>query len=214
MTTFAYDVEYVELSQKVMGDMMDYAVNTLNYELDDFYKMFLVSSISKQIEIGNPAYVAGKNGCELARLVIEEALGERLECEDAMYVDKSEEYWIGWTLAYYQWNSARCFKEINALIPVGEFYGMYNTLHEADITKTLEIIDGRFDAIRQESTLKRLRRYAKMSQSMLAKESGVAIRQIQLFEQGQRDIKKAQAETVLALANTLKCDVQLILKQA
>ena len=30
MRTFAYDEEYVTLAQRVMGDMLDYAVNTLN----------------------------------------------------------------------------------------------------------------------------------------------------------------------------------------
>ena len=55
MRTFAYDEEYVTLAQRVMGDMLDYAVNTLNYELQNFYRMFLISGIARQFENGNPA---------------------------------------------------------------------------------------------------------------------------------------------------------------
>ena len=57
----AYDVEYLPLSQRVMGDMYDFAVNTLNIALEEFHKMFLVCGMAHQFEIANPTYVAGKN---------------------------------------------------------------------------------------------------------------------------------------------------------
>lgn len=203
----AYNEEYYVLAQRVMGDMLDYAVNTLNYPIEDFYNMFLVSSLSKQIEIGNPTFVAGKNGCEIARLVIEETFGMEFWQEDVMYLDKSPEYWIGWTLAYYQWYSSRSFLEISRIISVKEMYLMYNTLHEADISKTVSIIGERINN-KNESILKRLRAYAGLSQTLLARESGVALRQIQMFEQGQRDISKAQADTIYKLSKALKCDMK------
>ena len=105
MRTFAYDEEYVTLAQRVMGDMLDYAVNTLNYELQNFYRMFLISGIARQFEIGNPAYVAGRNGCEVAKEVIVLSGLDMPEAEDLMYLDKSMEYWTGCALAYYQWKS-------------------------------------------------------------------------------------------------------------
>ena len=55
----AYDELYLQLAQRVMGDMLDFAVNTLNIALTEFYKMFLIIGIAHQIEIGNPTYVAG-----------------------------------------------------------------------------------------------------------------------------------------------------------
>ncbi len=139
--------------------------------------MFLVS-LAKQFEIGNPHYVAGKNGCEIAREVICICTGEELETEDLMYVDKSPEYWIGWSLAYYQWLRGVTFSEMEEVLPVDEMYGMYATLHEADITLFVEIMDERMSARKKESQLKRLRSYARMSQSELARESEVPLRQI------------------------------------
>ena len=48
----------------------------------------------------------------------------------------------------------------------------------------------------------------KLSQSQLAKASGVSLRMLQKYEQGDRDIKKAQAETVYKLAQALDCTIE------
>ena len=57
------------------------------------------------------------------------------------------------------------------------------------------------------SRLKYFREDKGMSQSELAKASGVSLRTIQAFEMGYRDINKAQVITVLQLAEALECDV-------
>lgn len=56
--------------------------------------------------------------------------------------------------------------------------------------------------------LKEKRMQRKLSQSQLAKESGVSLRMLQKYEQGDRDIKKAQAETVYKLAKALNCKME------
>lgn len=211
MMNCAYDELYLPLAQRTLGDMYDYAVCTLKIELTEFQKMFLTSRISGQIEIGNPHYVAGKNGCEIAKEVIETCTDERIEKEDLMYVGKSPEYWIGWSLAYYQWLRDISFREIEEVLPAEEIYGMYHTLHEADIMSFVEIADERLRNQRKESQLKRLRTYANLSQRMLAEKSGVPLRQIQLFEQGQRDIHKTQGQTLKQLAGTLYCKIEDLL---
>lgn len=199
----AYDEEYLPLAQRVMGDMLDYAVNTLDFELNDFYTMFLISGMAAQFEIGNPAFTAGKNGCEVAKEVLWLSGIPVPDTEDLMYLDKSPEYWTGWALAYYQWHSVKTFKRIQRVIPVAEVCSMYNPLHEADIRMFVEIVDKRMEEDRKQSRLKRLRAYAKLSQRELADQSGVPLRQIQLFEQGERDICKTQAQTLQKLARAL-----------
>ena len=57
------------------------------------------------------------------------------------------------------------------------------------------------------SRLKFYREEKGMSQSDLAKASGVPIRNIQAFEMGYRDINKAQVITVIQLAEALGCDI-------
>lgn len=51
-----------------------------------------------------------------------------------------------------------------------------------------------------------------LSQSELAKKSGVPVRRIQYYEQGFRHINKAAADTVVALADALGCEVREILE--
>lgn len=204
MRTFAYDEEYVTLAQRVMGDMLDYAVNTLNYELQNFYRMFLISGIARQFEIGNPAYVAGRNGCEVAKEVIVLSGLDMPEAKDLMYLDKSPEYWTGWALAYYQWRSGQSFRQIDHAVSIDTVCAMYDPLHEADIEKFVYIMN---ENLKQQdvSRLRRLRTYAKLSQRQLAEAADVPVRQIQLFEQGERDINKTQGMTLLKLSRVLKC---------
>ena len=204
MRTFAYDEEYVTLAQRVMGDMLDYAVNTLNNELQNFYRMFLISGIARQFEIGNPAYVAGRNGCEVAMEVIVLSGLDMPEAEDLMYLDKSLEYWTGWALAYYQWKSGQSFRQIDHAVSIDTVCAMYDPLHEADIEKFVYIMNEKLEQ-QDVSRLRRLRTYAKLSQRQLAEAADVPVRQIQLFEQGERDINKTQGMTLLKLSRVLKC---------
>ena len=57
------------------------------------------------------------------------------------------------------------------------------------------------------SRLKFMREEKGLSQSELAKASGVPLRNIQAYEQGYKDINKAQVITVLQLSEALDCDV-------
>ena len=207
----AYDEDYVRLAQRIMGDMLDYAVNTLEYELGFFYQMFLVSGIARQFEIGNPTYVAGKNGCEVAREVISLSGLKEPEEEDLMYLDKSPEYWTGWALAYYQWKTGRSFREIDHIVAVDMICGMYGTFHEADIEKFVLAIEEKIKE-QETSRLRRLRSYAKLSQRQLAEKADVPVRQIQLFEQGERDINKTQGMTLVKLSRVLKCQPEKLLQ--
>ena len=52
-----------------------------------------------------------------------------------------------------------------------------------------------------------------MTQSQLAKSAGVSVRMIQHYEQGVKDIDKAQAITVIRIADALGCDSREILNK-
>ena len=62
------------------------------------------------------------------------------------------------------------------------------------------------------NTLKRFRKYCEYTQKELSAQSGVALRMIQLYEQGQNDLHKASADTVTALAGALKCRPEELLE--
>lgn len=63
------------------------------------------------------------------------------------------------------------------------------------------------------SNLKKLREEASLSQNKLATLSGVSNRMIQYYEQGVRNINKAQAETLFKLAKTLNCSIEDLIEK-
>ena len=118
MEMHAYLYDYLPTAQRIMGDMLDFAVNTCEQDIEKFYGLFLMSEVSLQFQNGNPTYIAGKTGCELAKEVIAESGMQPLTNEDEMYLDKSPEYWAGWALAYYQWYTCRPFIKVNKAVPI------------------------------------------------------------------------------------------------
>ncbi len=63
------------------------------------------------------------------------------------------------------------------------------------------------------SNLKKARQAAGLSQSKLAELSGVAVRLIQSYEQGERDINGAAVITVIKLAKALQVNVEDLIEQ-
>ena len=61
----------------------------------------------------HPRYVAGMNGCEFARVILDDVGAAYPEAEDEMYLDKSPEYWAGWALAYYQMTLLKLSKALH-----------------------------------------------------------------------------------------------------
>lgn len=60
--------------------------------------------------------------------------------------------------------------------------------------------------------LKKIRTDAGLSQSQLAELSGMSLRSLQHYEQGSRDINKAQGQILLALARALNVTIEDIME--
>ena len=204
----AYDKSYVPYAQSILGHAVDFAVMSLRIDPDVFGSAFSVSSVSEQFGNGNPRYVAGINGCELARQVLNEIHVAYTDTEDVMYLDKSPEYWTGWALAYYQWFSSLSFMSILSATPLSRIIEMYPTYHEMDIHQFTDHMDELLKQAYPSTKLKVIRQTCGLSQSELAADSNVALRQIQLFEQRQRDINNAAAITLLKLSKSLHCRME------
>ena len=142
MIVHAYSEDYLWGAQRILGDLLDFGVNTCQLDMDFIMNKFIESGIADNFAIGNPKYVAGMTGCEVLRTVLEKTGEENPKENDIMYVDKSPEYWTGWALAYYQWYRNYKFQEIQSKVPVSEVVKMY-ILHEADVMKFVEIMDTR-----------------------------------------------------------------------
>jgi DNA-binding transcriptional regulator YiaG len=126
---------------------------------------------------------------------------------------RSAEYWAGWALAQFQWYSSMSFRSILRRLNFTDILSLYPSHHEADISKFFETAARLIKKQSKESELARIRKMCNLSQSALSRESGVALRSIQMYEQRRKDINKAQVQTVLRLANALGCKLTDLLEK-
>lgn len=140
--THAYDEQYLSDAMNNLGEMMDYAVNTCHFEINEFFDMFLVSDLAEQFAKGTPRVVSGMSGVELAMEVVRKsgAAGAELPDAEAEY-DRSPEYWCGWIVAFYQWYTGVSFREISQIVSMTEIRKMYPTLHEASELKFVDTVN-------------------------------------------------------------------------
>lgn len=207
--THAYDSLYLSKASRTIGNMLHDAIYAFGIDGDTFMKLFIQSSIAQQIEDGNPKYLAGKSGLELYLEVIERTTGQTPDVALIESYDRSNAYWVGWMLTHYQWYSGRSFEHILSVVPYRELIGLYETLHEADIQKSYEVLDALFS--NSGSQLKKMRKRVGLTQEELAAAADVSVNSIRAYERGSKDLSKAQFQTVLNLVAVLKCDVSDLL---
>lgn len=209
----AYDKSYLAAAQKNLARMLDYLVNGLHYQLEVAWKWFLMSEISERFEQGDCSVLVGLSGVELARAVLEQA-GETVSMQKpSCSYDRSPEYWTGWVIAYYQWDTSLRFSEIEQSVPITKVRLLYTPYHEMDVRQFTDRMNELYRAAKPETNLKALRILAGLSQSELAARADVPVRTIQQYEQRQKDINKAQAVTLLRLARTLNCKVEDLMEK-
>ena len=211
--THAYQEIYLSKAQSVLGDAFDYALNICNLSGPDFVKLFVASSVSKRMENGEPAYLAGKSGIEIVVEIIAETMGKELPIEPHEHFGRSREYWIGWAVAYYQWYSSRKYSDIFKVISFEDLQKMYYSLHEADVSKFVDIVDARMKDYFPETNLKRIRTTYGYTQAEMAQRSNVSLRSIQMYEQRNKDINKASVDTVYRLAKALGCTMEDLIEK-
>jgi len=209
----AYNETYLSNAADVFGNMMNYAVNDCKMDGDEFLQMFVISGLAEQFARGNPKIIAGMSGVELACKVIQSGTEEMpaIRPKD-MKTYRTPEFWAGWALARYQWHTARSFTSILRAFPFSEITNKYYPLHEADISKFYYVADRIVADSNPQSNLKRLREAAGYTQVELSKEANVTLRSIQMYEQRNKDINKAQALTLAKIARVLGCDIEDLLE--
>lgn len=206
----AYSELYLDDAMNNLGDMIEYAVCDLGYDPDEFFGWFIFSEVASRFEKGNPKYVAGMSGYELADAVLAATNVQYDKIEPSYHEFKGKEYWAGWILAYYQWEKGIRFEDmVKDGLSLSVVLAQY-ILHEADVSKFVEVADeiiARNKKMRK-SRLSEIRKARGFTQQKLSDVSGVSLRMIQLYEQKQNDIGKAQVNVVVSLAKALGCEVE------
>lgn len=201
MVIKSYNEDYLSMVAENIGTMFEHAVNHKNNPII-FWNTFINSNVAKQIEKGNVKYLTSSGMDYLTEVLHDEKIAW-LEQD----INKNKYYWAGWILAQYQYRTGRSFYKINYNLPIDRVLSLYDTLHEADITKFFDVADEYFS--KQEPTnLQRIRKAIGLTQAELANKTGVELRSIQMYEQRKNDINKAQADTLLKLSKFLGCNIE------
>lgn len=205
----AYNEAYLSDAMAGMGAMLDYAINSCGEPLPMFYARFLRSGIPEQMERGNPRYLCGLSGIELAQAVARRT-GSPVRDAESLIDMGSPEYWAGWTLAYLQWYFGISYKALHtAGITAESLHLHYATLHEADLSKAVAYATKVWERHQSQSNpLKRLRKNARLTQQELARLSGLSLRVLRAYEQSQLSLAKASAVGLIRLARVLGCSVE------
>lgn len=137
----AYIEPYLKNVMRNMGVMSHFCINEYGLSPERFSALFAQSDVAEQISKGNPRFLVGMSGKELADLLMESSdkNTDRTVSSDLYYI--SPEYWAGWVMAYYQWYRDKTFSQMYA---EGQTYDkilmMYHPLHEADLSKVVEMM--------------------------------------------------------------------------
>lgn len=206
---YAYDENSVGYAMDNLGSALDYSVNFLKLDGQEFLDLFLLSGVANEFENGNPKYITGMTGRNIADEVYSKCGKHIKAIKDEVNGDYTPEYWCGWILAYYQWKTKIPFKKILAVLTYDMLLNSYGVLHEADVSKAVDVFT---DAVRSETFLARMRKKRGLSQSVLAKEANVSVRSIQLYEQRKNDINNAQYNNLRNIASVLYCKIEDILE--
>ena len=198
------------MAMETMGAMMDCAANCYGVPPEHFHALFLASGIDREIEKGNPRFIAGVSGAELARMILGEN-AKHIIAPTEYRVQYGTEYWVGWSLCLLQWETGMRFGDIQSTgMDIATIIGLYATLHEADTEKFLDVAKSRIQKVRNSrpTKLKLLRKASGLTQAQLAHLSETSLRSIQSYEQRYLDISKAETRTISNIAKVLGCTIE------
>ena len=209
----AYDKSYLEDAMLNLAVALDYGAQVCSGGITEFYNRLLAGEVIHNFETGNPRYLVGMSGVELAGRIIENTGGVHIATDYTLGA-RTEAFWAGWSLAYLQWCTGMAFELLSRNgIDIQCVLKMYPALHEADLSKFVaESLKIMSNGRAKEPSLRRQRRLAGFTQQELSARSGVSLRMIRAYEQNAQDISKAEASAVLNLAYALNCSPYLLLE--
>lgn len=207
----AYLKLYLEKAQVSLATMFDYVAWDLKCDIDEFAGLFVASGYADRFGHGDVSVVCGISGPELAEAVIRKTGSAINLVEPRFAANRSPEYWAGWALAYYQWQSCRKFRDIFAVVPPSHVCAMYMPYHEMDISQFIDRMEKLWRKANPDTRLKVLRTRAGISQSELAERSMIPLRTIQHYEQGTKDLRRAAGESLYALSTALGVSMEELL---
>lgn len=135
----AYIEPYLKDVMRNLGVMSHFCINEYGLSPKKFSALFANSHVAEQISMGNPRFLTGMSGKEMADLLMESSIENKSNLVRSNFYHINPEYWAGWVMAYYQWHTAKSFAQMYL---DGQTFDkilmMYHPMHEADLAKVVE----------------------------------------------------------------------------
>lgn len=205
------DSPYKEDAASALADIFDIGVNICGFSGQAVAEAFIACGLARQFERQNPVYVAGKSGSELLDYIMP-GLGGQNVSQTPNRFDRTPDYWLGQILALYQVETGQRYQSVFETVSYDELVSMYHPLHEAHRSKFFQVLDQRLRRASQPTRLRAQRDAIRLSQSELSERARVGLRSIQMYEQRNKDINKAQAATLFRLSRALHCTIEDLLE--
>ena len=173
--------------------------------------LFVTSGLADRFGRGDPKLVSGMSGVELAWETFSRTRFTDDRPRPRYNLNRSRDYWVGWALAHCQWATSLSFRELTRYVPPSRMAGLYSPYHERDVKALVEKVVSICREGKTDTNLKAARRRRGLSQSELAEAAQVPLRTLQQYEQGQKDILKANVAYAVSLSHVLGCSVEEIL---
>ena len=232
----AYDEMLINTACDILGRMLDFAEHSMHIDPASMMKLFIASGAASEFERGDIRMITGVSGVELAYEVLDRSGIDYERRSQRHTAALSGEYWCAYAIARLQWKLGISFEEITSVLDVTELPQIYRERKTSLLEKLpwdasedektqalkqleLDYIESTEKLFKQDSEssgrdsrLKQTRIKNGLSQSQLAKASGIPLRTIQQYEQRQKNINKARAEYLIMLSSALKCEPALLLE--
>lgn len=233
----AYDEILLDPACESLGRMLDFAEHSMHIKPKEMMALFISSGAASEFERGDIRITAGMSGVELTYEVLDRSGMEYERHLQRHTIALSAEYYCGYALARLQWELGIGFEEILSTLNIAGLTGLYrekknalleelpwnisenekkealNSLADEYITFVSKEYSVAAKESGKASRLKEMRIKNGLSQSQLAGASGVPLRTIQQYEQGQKDINRARAEYLIRLSSALNCEPSSLLQR-
>lgn len=203
MMIHAYSELYLDDAMTTLAEVFSYVTNAK--QADILFRCFIMSGIAYQFGKGNPRYINMPS-----QALFHEIVGNSMPLIRPTGMGRSPQYWCGYVLAYYQWYTGLRFEKIGIHLQPSRIIEMYHPLHEADLSKFVEVANS--IVFQRETNLAKYRKNASLSQGELANISHVSLRSIQLYEQRRLSINTAPANKLLRISRVLGCSIEDLLE--
>jgi len=137
---YPYHPDFLEYAAQHLGEMYEYAVYNLGFDIDRIQQLFIESGVAHDFAVGDIEFIAGMDGSQMCRHILWKCGINYKDDEEYRRPGYSHEYWAGYIAAKFQWRTCKQFEEIHNYIPMSRFVQLYDAYHTVSDSQALDEI--------------------------------------------------------------------------